>query len=284
MEPLVATSDLEVFADGLDHPEGICVGPDGQMYAGGEAGQVYRIDGQGSVTEITTTGGFLLGLAADGDGILYLCDQQSACVWRFDPVSGHRDVFSSGDARRTMRLPNWGCFDASGNYYVSDSGNWEEANGLIWVVRADGRTEVFSEDSVDFPNGMAVGPDGDVLYVLESTPGKLVAIPINADGTAGTRKVLLDLPGVVPDGVALTADEAFVISCYRPDAVLLWSNSRGLVTVAEDVKGTVLAAPTNVVFTGPERDAMVVPNIGRWHLTRIRAGIVGAPLFLPRFP
>ena len=31
------------FADGLDHPEGVTAGPDGTLYAGGEAGQIYRV-------------------------------------------------------------------------------------------------------------------------------------------------------------------------------------------------------------------------------------------------
>jgi hypothetical protein len=43
----------------------------------------------------------------------------------------------------------------------------------------------------------------------------------------------------------------------------------------------VLAAPTNVVFTGPEMDELVVPNIGRWHLTRMPAGVRGTPLHYP---
>jgi gluconolactonase len=181
-----------------------------------------------------------------------------------------------------MTVPNWGCFDPHGNYYVSDSGGWEAANGLIWVVRPDGTTAMFSEESVDFPNGMAVSPDGKALYVLESTPGRLVVIPIREDGTAGQRTVLVELPGAVPDGVALTEDGEFVISCYRPDAVLLWSAEEGLRTVAEDPRGTALAAPTNVAFTGPNLDVMVVPNIGRWHLTRIPAGIRGVPLHYPK--
>jgi hypothetical protein len=52
-------------------------------------------------------------------------------------------------------------------------------------------------------------------------------------------------------------------------------------TIAHDPKGTALAAPTNVAFTGPDLDVMVVPNIGRWHLTRIPAGIRGVPLHYP---
>ena len=37
-------TQISVFVEGLDHPEGIAWGLDGYAYAGGEAGQVYRID------------------------------------------------------------------------------------------------------------------------------------------------------------------------------------------------------------------------------------------------
>ena len=41
------------FADGLDHPEGIAIHADGSVWAGGEAGQVYKISPDGkTVTEI----------------------------------------------------------------------------------------------------------------------------------------------------------------------------------------------------------------------------------------
>ena len=37
-------TQVSVFVEGLDHPEGIAWGLDGYAYVGGEAGQVYRID------------------------------------------------------------------------------------------------------------------------------------------------------------------------------------------------------------------------------------------------
>jgi gluconolactonase len=271
-----------MFANGLDHAEGIALTPDGTIYVGGEAGQLYRIGHDDSVTEVTSTGGWLLGLAADAAGRIYACDAVKRCVWSIDPRSGDKQVFCEGTSERPLVSPNWGCFDAVGDYYFSDSGEWKAANGSIWVVRPGGRAEVWSEESRDFPNGMAVSSDGSRLYVLESTPGALVQFAIRPDGSAGPRVLVTELPGAVPDGVAVAADGSLVIACYRPDILYRWREDLGLQVLAHDPEGVALAAPTNVVFTGAKLDTMIVPNIGRWHLTRFRAkGLAGVPLFYP---
>ena len=54
---------FEVFASGLDHPECIAIDHDRHIWAGGEAGQIYRIDPAGAVTTVATLGGFNAGLA-----------------------------------------------------------------------------------------------------------------------------------------------------------------------------------------------------------------------------
>jgi gluconolactonase len=280
-EPLVPLAELETLADGLDHPEGIAVAPDGAVYVGGEAGQLYRIEGDGFV-EVASTGGFMLGLAADGDGRVYACDAGNRCVWRIDPASGEAEVYSPGAPGRPFRTPNWGCFDDAGNLYVSDSGSWKARDGAILVVRPGGATEVWSEAPRDFPNGMCLAPDGSRLYVLESTPGALVELELRPDGSAGPRRLVTELAGTVPDGIVPTTDGSLVVSCYRPDVVLRWRADLGVRVLASDPEGTALAAPTNVVFTGPELETIVVPNIGRWHLTRFRVeGLRGVP---PRYP
>ena len=85
MGPLVPIEQLETFADGLDHSEGIAVTPDGTIYVGGEGGQLYRIGADDTFEEVLTTGGFMLGLAADAEGRIYACDSAKKCVWRIDP-------------------------------------------------------------------------------------------------------------------------------------------------------------------------------------------------------
>jgi gluconolactonase len=268
MAPLVPIDQLEVFANGLDHSEGIAMTPDGTVYVGGEAGQLYRVTGD-SFEELLSTGGFLLGLASDADGRLFACDAGNLCVWCIDPSTRTKEVFCDGLPGRKLTSPNWGCFAADGAYYFSDSGGWKERTGSVWVVRPGGQAEVWSEESVDFPNGCAISPDGSRLLVLESTPGVLVEYPINPDGSAGSRRVVVELPGAVPDGVAAATDGSLVIACYRPDIIYRWREDLGLQVLAEDPEGVAIAAPTNVAFTGPNLETMTVPNIGRWHLTRL---------------
>ena len=280
-DPLVPIEALETIATGVDHAEGICVTPDGVLYVSGERGQIYRLE-DGTATEVATTGGWTLGLAADGRGRIYACDAVRRQVIRWDPATEAQDVVSTGVDGAPFLCPNWGAFAPDGSFYVSDSGTWKGRDGRILVIRPDGATRLWSAASVDFPNGLAVSPDGRALWVLESTPGRLVRIPIEADGSAGPREILIELPGTVPDGIAFAEDGSVVIACYRPDVVLRWRADLGVQVIAADPEGTAIAAPTNCVFFGPARDRIAVPNIGRWHVTAFRVeGLVGAPLFYP---
>ncbi len=287
MSPIVAIDEMEQVANGVDHAEGICVAPDGTVYLSGEKGQIYRLGSDDSATEVATTGGWTLGLAADGAGRIYACDPVNHAVMRWTPGDAAPVTWTLGVPDVPFVSPNWGAFAPDGSYYVSDSGHWKGRDGRILVVRpgagpATDRTQVWPADAADFPNGLAVTPDGRELWVLESTPGRMVAFDIGPDGSPGPRRVIADFPGAVPDGLAFTRDGGVVIACYRPDTLYRWSPSGGLQVIGEDPEGTVLAAPTNVTFTGGDLDILLVPNIGRWHVTRLRVpGMHGVPLFFP---
>src|SRR5207245_6419378 len=139
--------------EGLDHPEGVCWSPqDRCVYAGGEAGQLYRfpLDGGGPELVATVAGGFLLGLALDRDGNVYACDSGNHCVQRISPDG----VVQPYGGR--IRLPNYPAFDADGCLWVSDSGAWEEATGGLVRILPGGRTEQVEVRPFRFSNGLAV--------------------------------------------------------------------------------------------------------------------------------
>lgn len=69
---IMELGDFHPFVEGLDHAEGVAWGPDGYLYAGGEAGQLYRIRlDDGAFEEVANTGGFLLGLCLDAAANVY---------------------------------------------------------------------------------------------------------------------------------------------------------------------------------------------------------------------
>ena len=89
-----------------------------------------------------------------------------------------------------------------------------------------------------------------------------------------------DLRAAVPDGIALTTDGSLVISCYRPDIIYRWREDMACRCWPRKPRASHLRADERRVHR-PDLDTMVVPNIGRWHLTRIRAGLRGVGLHYP---
>jgi sugar lactone lactonase YvrE len=79
--------------------------------------------------------------------------------------------------------------------------------GLVALVTPDGAVRQVADD-VQFPNGMAVTPDGSTLIVAESYARRLTAFTIAADGGLGERRVWADLGDGTPDGICLDADGA----------------------------------------------------------------------------
>ena len=275
-------TQVSVLVDGLDHPEGIAWGLDGYAYAGGEDGQVYRIDiERRKVTQFANTGGFVLGIALDANSNLYACDARNSAVMKITP-GGAVSSYSKGTADEQFTTPNYPAFDGEGNLYVCDSGEWKADNGLIYRILPGGDTEVWDRRLKEFPNGLCLGPDGKHLYVVMSlNPPRVDRIKIEADGNAGPTETVVELPMTVPDGVAFDTDGNLYVSAYRPDAIYRRTPSGQLDVLAEDFEGTLIAGPTNIAFCGRNRDVLLSTNIGRWHITRYEVGATGQPLSYP---
>lgn len=281
--PLINLNHAEIFVDGLDHPEGVALGMNGYIYAGGEAGQIYRIDHQTrQVQHFATTKGLNLGLALDADGNVYVCNPGDRSVKKVTP-SGAVSVYSAGHADRPLIAPNYLSFDRAGNLYVTDCGDWKVDNGSIWCIAPGGSSTVIETDSSQFPNGCAVSPDGRYLYVAMSlnTP-RVIRFPIENGARTGETEVVVELPHTVPDGLAFCADGSLLIACYRPDTIFRLLPNKELTVLMDDDEGTLLGAPTNVCFGGADLSVLFWANLGRWHIgMNAETGLKGALLYYP---
>lgn len=279
MRPLYDVQDVcEIYAGDLDHPECITRGPDGRLFAGGEAGQIYVV-GVDGVKELARVRGSILGVVADASGALYACDGKSACVWQIDRDSGRSRIMFEGDGVRRLVLPNYACFAPDGTLFVSDSGARRGRDGCIWMLRS-GDAQIWSTDVRDFPNGLAVSADGRFLFVIASFPGAVMRLGIGEDGLPCSLEKVVDVPGV-PDGIAIASDGSLVIGCYRPDALYRYREDLGLQLLLHDPEGYFLAAPTNLAFDGADLETLVVANFARRHLTRCAIGLKGQRLHYP---
>ena len=278
---LLEASRASVFFDGaitdpqLDHPEGLAVHRDGSVWCGGERGQVFRIEPDGSsIEEVASTGGFCLGMAFGADDDLFVCDLKHAAVFRVG-TGGRVERFADGVPGHRLRIPNSPAFDADGRLYVSDSHQFDRPGPGVLRFDPDGQGELWYGQDLTFANGLALGPDGRHLYVAETFANRVPRIPIGDDGAAGEREEVAPTRGAWPDGLAFDVGGNLYVGCYEPSQVLRVAPRGRVEVLFRELSAHLLAHPPNLAFRGT---TMFTANLGRWHLSRLEVGVEGLSL------
>ncbi|CAB4913290.1 unannotated protein [freshwater metagenome] len=271
---------MKIFASDLDHPEGLAWSPAGWVAAGGEAGQVYRINpSTGEVTEIANTGGFILGMAFDGQENLYLCDMGRSAVLRLDTKSGQITDLTTGKIGRELKSPNFPVFHSDGRLFFSESGDWGARNGSIFCLHPNGEVTLESELVSAFTNGLAIDPTERYLYIVESENPQISRCAISAN-SLDAPEIIVKMPKTVPDGLVFTKSGDLIICCYRPDAIYIWNGTQ-LEEIINDWAGITLAAPTNAAFIGQNLDRFITANLAGRYLAELAISHKGAALKYP---
>lgn len=252
--PEIPIERFEIFANGLDHPECLAFDGEGVLWAGGEAGQVYRISPERKVDTIANLGGFCGGVAwSPDDNDLYVCNPAHGIVRV--KRSGEWSVFASG-----LICPNYGLFDKHGNYWVTDSGNWKKRNGRLLRFTPDGKGEVIG-GTYGYTNGLALSADQRDLFMVESDTDRIFRI----DVATGQPTVYAEEVGRMPDGLALDEHGNLYACCYASDDIYRISPSGQKTLFAYDRWAILLSRPTNMAF---HEGYMYVANLGRTTITR----------------
>jgi gluconolactonase len=274
-QPLLPLTRARVFVDAslgevrLDHAEGVAVAPDGSVWCGGEAGQVYRVAAEGGPLELRVADGegFTLALAFGPDGLLYYVDLGRRVVMRLDPGGGEPELFAGPRiGGHELVLPNAIAFDAAGNLYLTESWSATEPGPGLLRIAPDGSGELWSGGPFLFANGVAVAPDQSAVYVAETWSRRITRVPIAGDGSASAPELLAELPGVLPDGLGVGPDGRLYVACYQPSQLMRIEADGSAAVLIRDDDAIVLAHPTNVAFRG---STAFCANLGRWHLTAV---------------
>lgn len=208
-------------------PYGVAVGSEGELYIADRANsRIRRVDAAGYVTTIagTSNSGFsgdggpanqarLLsptGVAVGAEGSIYVVDRGNGRIRVVSPrglittIAGRGGSGGfSGDGGLALNAEFNGPYRVAvardGSIYVSDVGNnrvrWIGSEGVVTTLAGNG-VSAFSGDgghspqaSLALPEGVAVGPDGDI-YIADSYNSRIRRVASAMPGTA-TSDILM---------------------------------------------------------------------------------------------
>ncbi|WP_448479708.1 SMP-30/gluconolactonase/LRE family protein [Mycolicibacter minnesotensis] len=183
---------------------GFCFGEGPRWFEGllwfsdmlGEA--IHTVNLRGSMTTVPLPGHTPSGLGFRPDGSLLIAsasDRQVLC-YDGDTVTMLADLSELVPADLGDMV-----VDAAGRAYI---GSQAYSGGVLVRVDPDASVHLVTED-LDFPNGMAITPDGGTLIVAESMGRRLTRFTVDADGELRDRRVFADGLDGPPDGIALDA-------------------------------------------------------------------------------
>ncbi|HEY0266231.1 MAG TPA: hypothetical protein VGC16_05720 [Rhizomicrobium sp.] len=188
-------------------PESLTSTRDGTLYIGSmNLGAVYRAQpGRSTAIPFITkeAGGFghVLGVLADAStNTLWVCDNDGA------RASLKSFALGSGTPQKTYDLPGGGfCNDIAlknGDAYVTDT---KGGRVLRLAKGGDGLSVWYTNDAAD-PSLDGLVWQGDTLYTNTYNGNHLIAVPANADGSAGKgRNLATSMDLYQPDGMRLSA-------------------------------------------------------------------------------
>jgi sugar lactone lactonase YvrE len=256
------------------------VHPDGSVWAGGEAGQIYKVSPDGlEIKEIANTHGFILGIAFSPDvSWLAICDMKNHCVWKLALATNELTKFATGAENVLFNIPNYPCFSKDGKLWVSESGAFRQTTGKIFCFDQNGNGKIWHSGPFNFANGLALSLNEDWLYVACTWLPGVERIAIHSDGTAGKREVYCSLPRSCPDGLAFDTDQNLYVGCYSPNYIYKISPNQEVHLLIDDWEAHGLCNPTNLAFGGKNFNELYTANLGAWHISKIKLNAIGQKL------
>jgi gluconolactonase len=247
-------AEVEKVGDGFAFVEGPAwhPGEEALYFTDIPRNQIIRFkDGEFSIVTSESRGAN--GLMFDKTGALVMCEGGGRQMTRAKKAGGEREVLASTYEGKPLNSPNDLWLDAAGGMYFTDPryGNRDsmemDIEGVYYISN-DKKLKRLIADLVR-PNGIALSPNGETLYVLDNGAGTLFAYPVNQPGVLGEGKKLADVPG--PDGMTVDRNGRLYITA---------SDGVRVVSPAGELLGTISVPeqPANCAFGGKDQDILYI--------------------------
>ncbi|MES1185825.1 MAG: SMP-30/gluconolactonase/LRE family protein [Myxococcales bacterium] len=216
---------------------------DALLFSDVDASKVYRLDPLAPAAARYTPFEFprqTNGIGRDAQGRLYFCERAAAQITRKNS-DGSLEVVADRFEGKRFNATNDLALRQDGNVYFSDP-KWGTTHAPelgfegAFRISPDGQVSLVTR-SMTRPNGVALSPRGDTLYVGDDTANELRRFDVAADGSVSGERVFIaknDVPGghfATPDGICVDVagnlyvtnnhDSVHSIIAFAPDAKLL---------------------------------------------------------------
>ena len=212
-----------------------------------EKSVTYRMAADGSVTPIRKNNGVTTAIAPSGKGTYYCCEFEGRRVIEMDSSGKVLRTVADKYKERPFDGPNDLVVDRKGGIYFTDA-RFEPGvevtviTSAVYYLKPDG-TILKVVESLLYPNGICLSPDGSILYVLtahDQNAGQYVySYRVNANGTLSKSEKFCELWLTVQnEAMALGNNLANFCICEMKD----YTATSGAEGCAVDTNGNVYIA------------------------------------------
>lgn len=271
----------------MELPEGLAIDKQGNIYAALTlTGKVWKRTPHGQSTILATLdvgshGGFLVGLAVDAAGVLYVIDGSGEApthgVWKVK-ADGSTEFFAPLDP---TGFPNAMAFATDGDLLVTDS-----TLGQIYKVTPSGAVSVWLKDPLLDPIS-GVGANGIEFnhgnaYVANTDRGTILLIPI-VNGKPRPSRVWVQTPALLgADGIAFDERSNLYVAVDRQNTIVRVKADGEVNILARPKTGLDYPASTSFGQT-PGRQTVLFwtnlgANFGEPSIQKMNVCVPGVPL------
>lgn len=242
--------EWQKVASGLEFPEGPAWDKNGILYVSDCYGKwIARISQNGVDTLISADNqvmGQTNGLLFGHDQILYACDYGLGAILAIDPEA-HSEIVAAGFNGKKFNRPNDITSAGDGILFFTDPKSYDPdtPDGRIFRFDTSTKEVQLAADNLAFPNGIAISPVDNRLYVCESARQQIVRFNLDATQGLSNREVFVKLPGGDPDGIEFDNRGNLFVAHFGGSKVYIASGDGRILKEIE----TPGKKPTNLEFS-----------------------------------